>query len=260
MNGLQFSQYRLLRAVLTQRPEPFPEAIGHADDTLRRLEIYRNGYRQRLREALRDKYPSLALMSGWRMDALLDQYIQSHTPSHYDIRQYGDDIATFIEQAHPWSTRSHYADCARLDWAIASAFCAADEPHATHEEFAATPAEDWHRLHLSPVANLQVIRMNSNADAFRRAADRQELKPRLRRQQRTRHVYVWREDMKVRYGIVSTLEDKLFDALMSGATIDSLCAALNGQRIGARKIIQCVADVISCWVRRQWLLPLDLSS
>ena len=180
MSSLQALQQEMLQAVLTDATPRLKALRGdERADAATRLDIYRHGYRIRLREALAVEYPGLALMAGKRFSTLLENYVEAHPSGHYNIRWHGAGLAAFLDYGLPWREKPELADMARLDWAISTVFDAPDEPVLTVPDVAAVPPTAWGELVLEPQPHLQVLSTPYNVEAFRRAAD-QELTVRYR--------------------------------------------------------------------------------
>lgn len=227
MNQLKALQQRVLQAVLADRPPPLRDLRDDARaDAMARLAVYRNGYRVRLRDALATEFPSLGLMLGRRFGNLLDRYVEAHPSGHYNIRWHGAGVAAFLEYGLPWRDRPALADIARLDWAISTSFDAADEPVLAAADLADVAADAWVNLRLLPQNHLQILPTCHNIEAFRRAADRNDKRPRLRRHDKARHLLVWRQALTVHYRPVGMDELSILNGVMKGERFAALCERL----------------------------------
>ncbi len=227
MTDLQTLQQHVLQAMLANAPPRLRELRGDdAADIAGRLAVYRNGYRIRLRDALATEYAGLGLMAGSRFTHLLDGYVAAHPSEHYNIRWHGAGLPAYLEHALPWREKPALADMARLDWAISTAFDAADESVLTAADLAAVPAEAWADLRLTPQSHLQILTSPYNVDAFRRAADRGLKRPRLRRLSKPRQMLVWRQSLEVRYRMIQADEYAALAGAMRGEPFSRLCERL----------------------------------
>lgn len=258
MTSLQALQQQMLQAVLTEN-SPIP-AIVRDDgiaDARSRLAIYRHGYRVRLRDALKAEFAGLRSMAGQRFDTMLDKYIGAHPSEHYNIRWYGAGLAAFLGYAHPWRDQPQLADMARLDWAISVAFDAADETSANMAALSAVPPDAWPALRFSLQQNLHVLDCRCNIDAFRRAADHDRPRPRLRRFGQARQILVWRKDTTVHYRRLDEDEWHVLGAAMRGESFAELCAGLAGHH-GETVAMQRMAVMLQGWLAaglvRGWTL------
>jgi hypothetical protein len=227
MSSLQAIQQQMLQAVLAERVQ-LPASI-HGDeiaDADSRLAVYRHGYRIRLRDTLKNEFVGLHGMAGRRFDRMLDSYVAAHPSEHYNIRWYGAGLAAFLDYAHPWRDQPQWAEMARLDWAISTAFDAEDETCIGMTDLSSVPADAWPGLHLSLQQNLHVLTGQHNTDAFRRAADHGDRRPRLRRFEQARQTLVWRSAMTVHYRVLDEDEWQSLSAVMQGEAFALLCERL----------------------------------
>jgi hypothetical protein len=239
MNTLQAIQQQMLEAVLAAKTAALPPIRGDAiADAHSRLAVYQHGYRIRLRDALKNEFAGLQCMAGRRFDALLDAYVETHPSGHYNIRWYGAGLANFLGGAH--SDRPQLSEMAKLDWTISIAFDAADEPSLGMAELASIPPDAWAGLRLLPQANLHTLDCTYNVDAFRRAADRGEARPHLRRYTRPRRLLVWRQAMSVHYRRLDEDEWQVLAAARRGEAFATLCAILaerHGETAGMGRMV-----------------------
>ncbi|GGA25912.1 DNA-binding domain-containing protein [Dyella nitratireducens] len=242
MTSLQAIQQQMLQAVLAENAH-IPSIIrdNGIADARSRLEIYRHGYRIRLRDALKTEFTGLGSMAGRRFKTMLDKYIGAHPSEHYNIRWYGAGLAAFLDYAHPWRDQPQLADMARLDWAISVAFDAADETGASVADLSAVPPDAWPALQFSLQRNLHVLDCRCNADAFRRAADHGKPRPRLRRFALARQIMVWRKDTTVHYRRLDEDEWQVLGAAIRGESFTTLCACLAGYHDEATAMPRMVA-------------------
>ncbi|RUL74831.1 DNA-binding domain-containing protein [Dyella choica] len=241
MTSLQATQQQMLQAVLAESAQ-IPPIIRGSDltDARSRLEIYRHGYRVRLRDALQAEFSGLRSMAGARFEVMLDKYISAHPSEHYNIRWYGAGLAAFLDYARPWRDQPQFGDMARLDWAISVAFDAADETSASAADLASVPPDAWPRLQLSLLRNLHVLDCRCNVDAFRRAADHGHPRPRLRRLAPARQILVWRKETTVHYRRLDDTEWQVLSAALRGETLAGLCECLAARHDGAAAMAHMV--------------------
>jgi hypothetical protein len=220
-------QEQILQAVLADEASPVPELLSDARaDATSRLTIYRDGYRVRLRDALISEFPGLSKMMGRRFEGMLESYVGTHPSTHYNIRWHGAGLAAFLRYGLPRRESPELADMASLDWAISTAFDAADEPVLAAADLSDFPADAWANLRLLPQNNLQILALHYNVDAFRRAADHDDKRPRLRRYPKVRYFLIWRDALVVRYRPIVSDELSALHAAIKGESFATLCESL----------------------------------
>jgi len=248
MSSLQALQQKMLQAVLSEITPTLSELRGdERADAATRMDIYRHGYRVRLREALAVEYPGLALMAGRSFATLLENYLEAHPSGHYNIRWHGAGLAAFLDYGLPWRDKPAMADMARLDWAISTVFDAPDEPVLGMADMAAIPPTAWPTLVLEPQQHVQIFSTPHNVEVFRRAADQELMRPRLRRYGKTRHLLIWRHELTVRYRTMDDDELAVLTQAVAGKTFAELCECLgDAQDEGAA--MTRLAQLLHDWV------------
>lgn len=248
MSHLQTLQQHMLQAVLADRPGYLRELCSDARaDASTRFDVYRYGYRVRLRDALATEFPGLGLMAGRRFRHMLESYVEAHPSGHYNIRWHGAGVAAFLEYGLPWREQPMLADMARLDWAISTTFDAVDEGTLDATGLAEVPVEAWPDLRLRLHRHLQILSSSSNIEAFRRAADAGAARPRLRRYERPRHLLVWRQSLDVRYRLIEDDEHAALAGAMRDEPFAQLCERLAGYHAPAEAMPR-MASLLHQWL------------
>lgn len=258
MSPLRAMQLQLAEAMLTGgKPSPAclcgDERAGEAT----RLAVYQQGYRIRLREALAVEFPGLALLAGQRFASLLDDYVAAQPSRHFNIRWHGEGLASFLARTSPWCARTELAEMAQLDWAVSTAFDAFDHDTLGASELSGVAAQSWPGLRLHGLPHARVLPCHSNVDAFRRAADRNMPRPRLRRWRRPGHLLIWRPALEVHYRRVPPAEVPLLQAALHGETFAQLCGRL-AERHGSGALPQ-MAALLGQWLDEGLLGGFDLA-
>ena len=247
MNDLRAMQLQLADALRGGRT-PLPGSLRGDDkaDEASRLAVYQQGYRMRLREALATEFAGLALLAGRRFSPLLDDYVAAQPSTHFNIRWHGAGLARFLAHASPWCEQAELAEMAQLDWAISTAFDAADHATVSASDLAGLAPEAWAALRLHPLPHAQLLRCTCNIDAFRRAADRSGPRPPLRRWRRPRHLLVWRPALDVHYRQVAPGELPALLGTLNGETFAHLCERL-AERHGTSALPR-MAALLAQWL------------
>lgn len=248
MNDLRAMQLQLTDA-LRSDAMPALQALRGDDvaDATRRLAVYHHGYRIRLREALRAEFPGLALLAGKRLATLLDGYIAARPSTHFNIRWHGEGLDAYLGRTPPWRDRPALGEMAQLDWAISTAFDAADHAPVDATELAHVSPDSWASLRLHPLPHARLLRVAHNVDAFRRATDRGATRPSIRRLRQPRHLLVWRPAVDVRYRRVDRDELPALRAAFDGDTFANLCERL-AEHHGAEAALPRMAALLARWL------------
>jgi hypothetical protein len=199
--------------------------LGAAD----RLAVYAHAYSARIAECLREDFGALAAALG--EDAFHDlvlTYLMMHPPATPSLREAGallaehlatDPFAEIFGRGAP-----HAADLARLEWAMAEAFYAADAPALEREALATIAADAWEALRFETSPSLRLLVCAWPVHRAREAFDDGAAPPAIAREE-TR-LCVWRVDERVRYRALAPLEAAALGAARDGATFGTICARI----------------------------------
>lgn len=162
---------------LAQLQERFMAYVQHASDGIgadihavsndersRRLSIYYNAYRIRLRGSIEVDHPALGIYLGDEgFERMATAYIDSHPSTYTSLRHFCDQLPKFLRRNRPFSDigiLSHLAEFERL---LMDVFDAADSSPANFDALSTLPVERWPSLkfELHPSVRLYVTAWNS---------------------------------------------------------------------------------------------------
>ncbi|MEO8154504.1 MAG: DNA-binding domain-containing protein [Rhizobacter sp.] len=246
MNDLLQQQQHLRAAIVNDAP---------ADGLLRGrnplLRIYQQAYTARLLAALRDNLGVLPrAMGDEAFDALGMAYLQAHPSSHPSIRWFGHALAEFMAQQPDLVPHPAFVDLARMEWALRSAFDAADAPTLSAASVAARAPEHWPDWVLRFQPSAQVLPLSWRVEpAWRalQAADDDE--PELEEPEAGQHLLlVWRPQLETRWRSVSAeIEALLLPAAMQGSSFSALCERA-AQQVGEAQAAAAVVGALRQWI------------
>ncbi|MFG6414121.1 putative DNA-binding domain-containing protein [Roseateles sp. DC23W] len=195
------------------------------------LAVYRHAYRARLVEALADNYTALARALGDEaFDALAQAYIAARPSRHPSIRWFGHQLADFMaEVGDDLVPHASLVDFARMDWALRSAFDAADAPLLHSATLAALSPDDWAGLVLRLHPGAQRVPLSHAIEPGWRALrewdpESGDEPPTLEEPQPHEHTLLaWRQHGETRWRSVEPLEAVLLQAVADGEPFAMLC-------------------------------------
>ena len=201
-----------------------------------RWQIYADGYRLRLVEALTISYPALAARLGPEPFAARMLEFIAVTPSvHRSIRNYGAELGAFIHARAQNLEDELQAELASFEWQLAAAFDARDVVAATAADLASVAPAEWAGLVFDAVPSLRRIATATNAVAAWRAtqasagaddgAGAAAVPPAAERTPRTEWLVV-RPRLATLFRSLPPDEAAALDRLLAGASFGELCAAL----------------------------------
>ena len=246
-------QQRQLAAAIRDGAEPAGLLAGHF---ARGLAVYRHAYRARLVEALVDNFTVLARALGDdAFEALGHAYLAAYPSQHPSIRWFGHALADFMATASDdLVPHASLADFARMDWALRSAFDAADALLLAFEALAALSPDDWAGLvlHLHPSVQ-RVALAHAIEPAWRvlrewepeSGADQPELP------EPVPHAHVllaWRQGLDTRWRSLEPLEAALLDAVAAGQPFAALCEGAAVQLGDPQAAAPAVIGLLQRWL------------
>ena len=211
-----------------------------------RFDIYRDAYRARLVEALADSYGHTARYlgdEGFRTLAL--QYIETHAPTEFSIRWYGEAFADWLHAAHPRD--GDVAELAALDWALRAAFDSADAEPLDARAMAGLADVDWDRVGFRLHPSFRILAQRWNAVALWQALDCEQAPPAARELAAPAALAVWRRALQPHFRTLDAGEDAALRALHAGARFGEVCA-----RLADGHAPREAAERAGRWLRR-WL-------
>jgi hypothetical protein len=156
-------------------PSPACDAWLNAlnpEDRTARLDVYAEGYFQRIADALEEDYPVLARMLGRTgFLKLAADYLKAHPTRSFTLGEAGRHVPEFLRGCPlaaetPWLT-----DLARFEWARVLAFHADDAPTLTADDLHAVPEVAWPSARFSIDPSLHLLDLAWPVDALAQAVE-----------------------------------------------------------------------------------------
>ncbi len=215
------------------------------------LHIYRHAYTERLLGALRDNYGVLPRALGDEaFEALGLAYLQAHPSSRPSIRWCGDRMVEFMATRDDLVPHPALIDLARMEWALRTAFDAADAALLSADTLAQLPAPAWPELVVRLHPSVQLLAMGWCIEpAWRALQASGDAEPALPEPQPGVHtLLVWRPELETRWrSATSEVEAALLAAVVRGEPFAALCEHA-AQAVGEDDAAACVVSAL-----RQWL-------
>lgn len=211
-----------------------------------RLAIYRHGYRARLAGALRMNYPVLARVLGEdAFERMAGDYARASPSRRFSIRWHGADLHRFLPDAP-------LADLARMEWALGTAFDAADVTAADADLLARIPVAEWPGLRLGLHPSVSVLSMawavEGQWEAMREAG---ALAVPAAPEAHAHTLLAWRRDLQAQWRIASVAEGAALLALGARGTLQEACEAFREDDALA------VGTWFAGWIHEGLLVALD---
>jgi hypothetical protein len=205
---------------ITAGAEPVgAEALVHggALSAEERVGIYSEMYWLRMRDALREDFPSIVRELGDEdFEVLVAKYLREHRSSHFSLAMAGRQMAAFLETMTVEGA-PYLSSLAALERARTECFVA---PDSAVLELAALQAlaSAFATARLVPSASLQVLTLSH--DVGSRVSDGE-----ANVEARKTHVVVWRRDWRVLHAEVAADEADALRRVLAGQGVAEVCEA-----------------------------------
>lgn len=227
------------------------------------LRVYRDAYALRLIEALETNFLRLKRVLGEDdFDRLARAYIAAHPSRHFSIRWFGGALAGFLSEETPWSDTPALGELARLEWALAGAFDAADAEPLDVAAIAAVAPADWPSLVLTFHPSLETVVSRWTVPELWNALGAEDedadIPPPEARDTPVSFA-VWRRDGETFFRSMTDDEAWALDAARQGSAFGALCEGLCGfipaDQAGAR-----AAALLRGWVESGWVMGIRIAA
>lgn len=188
-----------------------------------RWRIYREGYRIRLVESIKNDYEALARIVGANpYRGLIERYLEAHPPSSHDIGRAGDRLADFLADDPLTAELPFLPDLARFEAALAASLVAADPEPVAPERLAALDPFDLLDLPLALAPGVFVIASEWPLGDLWALRDKADDEVSLELYGRPSRLVVHRDGYAVRWREADDAEAKFLAGAARGATLAEL--------------------------------------
>lgn len=215
------------------------------------LRIYRQAYTARLVGALRDNFGVLPQVLGDEaFEALALAYIEAHPSRLPSIRWFGDRLPDFMAARDDLVPHAALTDLARMEWALRTAFDAADAEPIGVVALAGVPGGSWPALAFEPLPSVQLLDLAWAIEPVWRALQgiESEDQPELPEPVASAHgLVVWRDGLTTRWRTLEPLPASLLRGAVQGESFASLCTMAAGE-VGEAKAAALAASELRGWI------------
>jgi hypothetical protein len=221
-----------------------------------RVAVYANAFFARLHGCLREDFGALARALGpAAFHDLVKTYLMVHPPRHPSLRHAGAHLADHLSAepfAEIFSRRCSYAaDLARLEWAIAEVFYAADVKPLARGDLAAIAPGGFAALRFEMAPALRLLACGWPVHRVRERFEREDdgaawdAAPDLTPE--PTWLCVFRPAEQVRYRALDRLEHTALAAACAGEPFDAICERLVAE-VGDAHAAPRAAAFLASWV------------
>lgn len=191
-----------------------------------RLQIYREGYRERLVECLADDYPALQFALGG--DAFADlccEYIAGRPSRSPSLNFFGRQMSRFCRARKRWLIGAFAADLAALEWALVEVLHAGLVAPLSNDALSRLPGEHWSSARFLPSAAVRLVRAAHPVNAYFQSF-RDGHSPRIPEPKESATA-VWRDGPTIWRKDLEPAEAAVLSRLFAGASIGQALAAID---------------------------------
>ncbi len=160
-----------------------------------RLQIYRNMYPIRMRQALSVDFPVLHRVMG--EEAFLEfitAYTETYPSDSHTLDDFGRAVIPFLLEHPQYKKNSLLAEVAQLEWAMVEVFRAPDDPAFTIDDFGALHPEDLAQVRFEPPRAFRRLNFRHNVFDLVQSHHNGESLPEVRSLKQGG--VVWRSDLE----------------------------------------------------------------
>lgn len=220
------------------------------------LEVYRNAYRARLVEALRETFPFTARWAGDKsFRAAAAHYLISRPPTGWTLDRVGEGFVETLQAL--FADDPDVADLAWLEGAMHRAFTAPDQQPSDLAGFVDATAgfgeDDWAHLRLRFASSLQLRMVRTDCAALWRSLNADEERIAEARLTGPTACLVWRENLNPVFRLLDGGEGKCLASMIHGGTFGEVCAQLaetHDETIAA----ELAGEMLRRWLSSGWIV------
>ncbi len=206
------------------------------------LAVYLNNYRVQLLNCLEQVFRcTLAWLGEERFRAAARSHIMQRPPADWTLDAYPATFVAALAEQLPDDLVA--AELASLEWALDTAFTAADQPPLTRPMFTAL---DWEQVVLSHAAGGTILSHRSNAAAIWQALDRGDDPCAAQIGSDAVSILVWRCELAPCFRELAPDEARLMAALDAGLPFTTMCSLLE-RELGEEAAVARAGQLLARW-------------
>lgn len=229
-----------------------------------RLDIYANMYFYRLLDCLEEDFPKTRRALGTdRFHNLVTDYLLAHPSGHPSLRFLGRRLPDFLDGHRLRDEAPWIADLARLEWARADLFDAADAPALRRETLAGLPPERAGDARFPLIPAFRLLRLENDAGGLWKLLDESADGPAPGREEQRRTaagpvaMRVWRSGAVVYHRGIDREEAAALDLVLAGEPLARVLQSMAAGRSLARAT-ERAGRLLQGWIDDGILAGLEL--
>jgi hypothetical protein len=219
-----------------------------------RVDIYRNGYRIRLRGVIDSDHEMLSLYLGDELfDQFVDGYIDAAPSEHPSLRFFGERIPEYLSNTEPFKNYPILAEMAGFERVLLHTFDSADSDILEPSILQQIPAEAWPTLTFTMHPSIHFYSTHWNSiESWRHLKNENEPPKAAHREQPTVWA-IWRGPKKItEYESLRAPEWLALQHMKQGRPFAEVCEELTSL-LTEEEIAPTLFGYINDWLERGWI-------
>lgn len=181
----------------------------------------------RLVEVLERDFPALHRAMGSDAFSRMGRaYLAAFPSQHRSVRWLGSHLQTFLRSEQPFSDQPWLSELAVFEWALSTAFDAANGTVIGVDTIAALPPDAWPAMRVAFHPSVQRLDLQWNVAALRQCVDQGRAFERPVRDKAPLPWLVWRSRLEPHYHSLALDEAWAIDAAQVGSNFEDICEGL----------------------------------
>ncbi len=255
MSELRELQQRFLD-YLTHTDEAIAKDIESVDEVVRarRLSIYYNAYRIRLRGSVEIDHPVLGLYLGDDLfEKMVSAYIDAYPSNQTSLRHFCDQLPAFLKLHEPFASNKVISNLAVFERLLMDVFDEAGARRLDHDFLSTLPAAQWPSLTLTFHPSLREFVTPWNSVEIWQAIKAESTPPPASEGKHKAWV-VWRNRERLpEFPSLPMDEYSLLNAAKAGQSFANLCEQLLEWH-GEDAVASRAFSILQEWLKRGWIV------
>jgi hypothetical protein len=225
-----------------------------------RLDIYRNAYRLRLREAIETDHQVLGRYLGDELfERMVDGYIQDCPSACTSLRDFTADLPRFLSETPPFSEHPLLAELSGFERLLLDVFDARDAPRVLPQALRDLATERWPGLRLRFHPSVQLFAAQWNSVESWRAIQGGAAPPAASRKTGDGHWLLWRgADRLSQFHPITPDEHAMLVGALHGESFAALCERMT-LRVPEGQVSGYALGLLQKWLAQGLIAALDSS-
>jgi len=193
-----------------------------------RLNVYSEGYRLRLIEALAEDFSVLASYLGEEsFERLANAYCDHYPSRHFSLRHFGQFFSTFLTEDFKMKKNPVLSELAEFEWALVEVMDAKNAEPLTVDDLQNIPPENWPDLKFSLHPSVEFHDFHYNILTFWQEIDEDSNnRPEMISLDELQSCMIWRHDNRAFFQSLSQQENHFLTQIKANKNFSDISEAM----------------------------------